>query len=142
MEAATGFIPGVQRDGDEVHIVTTIRFGGETPNNLYHYRYDTVNNTILTQDGTDLGAPPLGSTAFENDCKVYDSGRSHCAQARVGLDDNQRPHIVYTEETTDFVWRHIYWTGSSWSSPITIATKGGQRSTPALDITSGTNITS
>jgi hypothetical protein len=124
---------GVEVEGTNIHLALhrNVR-ATDVTQNLYYLRYETGTDTLYTADGTDLGAPPIDSTTFYNNCKVLDSGGNHLAQADVRIDGSGNPHILYTEDDGGNKWKYIFWTGSSWSTPSTIVSKGSSNFTAGV----------
>ncbi len=85
----------------------------------FFLQWDPSNGHCYTMSGTDLGT---SVTAQQSECLMYDFGSVQDVSATaMSLDSNQIPYMIMKRSTgSAFYYTLIYWTGSAFTSPISI----------------------
>ena len=110
-------------DGDKIHLTWIRRLydeGEADYDSAYHAYYDISEAKMYAQDGTDLGIT-VDETEADTNCLI-DNGSNvwtdlPIINCRIY---NSNPYILFRLSTGTL--RFVKWTGSAWSSPVTITT--------------------
>ncbi len=88
--------------------------------NVYACYYNTADGKIYSLAGTDLGIT-LNATEATNNCLIENTGTSQTYYSVLKTDSSNNPYVIYSSQVSG-IWRQrwVYWTGSAWSSPVTI----------------------
>ena len=107
--------------------------------NVYHAYLKLSDMHMYGMDGTDMGTTISIAEADAN-CRVRNSGTnatSCCPRVHVcsGI-----PYIIFLEDDSGYKVKYTKWTGSAWSSPVTITSTGTDNDCLDFIVHSSTNI--
>jgi len=110
-----------------------VRYNGAPPPytnarlNVYYAYLNLNENNMYAVDGTNLGST-IDQTEADAYCKVVDSGGHQTNQASVNVDSTGKPYIIYENGdsvTGVFYYYFTRWTGSAWTTPVSIIDASG-----------------
>ena len=141
--------PAISDDGTRIFLPFTVRYDKTiySLQNIYVMVFDITDDHVYAVDGTDLGAKATEAEA-EASLKIVNTGSDESSLPTVRLDANGYPHVIYCKGPagiTGWKWYHIYWNGSSWSTPVEIcdfaSDSHGEWAISDFEFTSPTSIT-
>jgi len=94
--------------------------------NVYVFYFDTFDNHWYNVAGTDFGTV-LSQSEIQTDCVAYQHSTDYTYLALIGFRSDGNPLIVTTRAGDGGIYEYIssYWNGSSWTTPVVIASTGG-----------------
>lgn len=142
--AIYGGIIGVSSNGTDIHIAWAFADGGSGPNRFHchHIIYETDTGSLRDMAGNSFTAPLDKSTAEGSGViQAFDSGSQNTNSPSGLLDSNDNPHMLFNyDDAGTWKSRHIYWTGSAWSSVSDVTTTNEQFNVGNIVHYSDTNI--
>ena len=141
--------PAISADGTQIFLPFTARYDKTiySLRNVYVMVFDITDDHVYAVDGTDLGIKATEVEA-EASLKIVNTGSDESSLPTVRLDANGYPHVIYCKGpagTTGWKWYHVYWNGSSWSTPVEIcdfaSDSHGEWAISDFEFTSPTSIT-
>ena len=128
--------------GDDIHVTWWRRDNLSDPNghHIYYAVYETDTGLLKTAAGTTHGALPISEATANANYRAFDSGTQDANAPTLWLDSGGLPHIAYVHNngTTVDVY-HTRWTGSAWTTPVSLATGARLWNAPAVAVASDTS---
>jgi hypothetical protein len=94
---------------------------------VYYAYLNLASGNMFSITGKNLGTT-IDKTAADTYCKVTSSGKGSANFINVKADSSGNPYLLYETSSgcCDWGWKYNFtrWTGSTWSTPITIRTAG------------------
>lgn len=116
--------------GTDIHFTAAwSNVGHTTQRHLYHFVYDTTDDSIHNADGsvdTVVASQPITFASANASYRPVDFGTDLGDHPSFCIDSSGNLHSVYVRGTTDpTTMYHIVFNGTSWSSPVAVGSIDG-----------------
>lgn len=115
--------------GTDIHFACTFANAADSyRQHIYYFVYDTLTGALSNFDGsysTSSVSLPVTFSDAQTSYRVHNYGSNEGDMASLQFDSGGNAHLLWAEEDgiseDSYVLRHMYLSGGSWSSPVTIS---------------------
>lgn len=112
--------------GTDIHIIATRANAADTVRRgVYYFIYDTTNGSVRNFSGTTTvlaGSLPVSLSSANSNFRLYDHGANDGDIPSLNFDSLGTPHIIFADGVSPtYNLKHLYYDGSAWTTPVTIA---------------------